>query len=215
MAEPKDSGELSSQIGSDSPGFTEFGLSVVPSVELEEYLDRFLTEDAKRRLGERAIRLNLIQTRLVRQNVGPSSDYSVGVEVGKYKKSISKYAGTDRQLRVLADGFEYLQKRDSLQAMTVLRFKLRLLEHDRVIVHPPFFDENSNQIVQAQLALPSLNVVTNADTVAQDMIGALSPSEHPSSRGTDLAHFAFFFTDLQVVERTSPARRLRSVPANE
>ncbi len=185
---------------SGSVGRTRFGLSLEPSPELHEMITSFLRPAAlKRKIGLSVIRLNVAQKPIDIVSGTENQNKELIAAINRYSRSISNYE-RGRQLRLMADGFEYSQIRDIRGAFTAFTFQVFTSQAVRTdIMQPPFFSANNNAPLRARVVFPSDQVVPYADRQAQAVESAMQ-AEHPTAID-GLASFAFYLTGLRVSER--------------
>lgn len=185
-----------------TPGFairTRYGLSLLASDELQEIILPFLRpEVVRKKIGYQTLRLGIADHQV--EAIHTSEDRGDTLHaISRYSRLTARYSD-DVQFRLLMDGFEYKQVRDSRAALTSLSFQVATSPAmKRDIMRPPFFDNNNSGLLRARIIFPSAEVVPFADLQAEIAQQALH-KPHPSAQ-YGLASFAFSLSGLQVTER--------------
>jgi len=210
MAESPDAPRDTTPEGLSLVRLARYGVSLTPSEELNEVVTSFLNEKAKRKVGNRILRLGVAQKLINIQSDGRERSEKMTSSIDDYSRSIRAYE-RGRQFRIQTDGFIYTQERSSRGATTTLLLNIATSQAMRNdIMKPPFFEPGTSGPLQARIVFPSEDVVPFADQHAQE-VGSAFTAEHLSAKD-GLAQFAFYLFELQVTRRELlPARALRVV----
>ncbi len=182
-------------------GRTRFGLSFEPSPELHDTITSFLRPEVlRRKIGHRIIRLNVTQRPIDIVRGTETHNRELLASIDNYSQSIASYEH-ERQFRLMADGFEYNQVRNSRGAFTALTFQVYLSREMRNdIIKPPFFGAENSDLLSARVVFPNDQVVPFADQQAETLETAMQ-ADHPSAVN-GLTSFAFSLTGLRVSKRS-------------